>query len=162
MRKMLLLMLLPIIVFSQFSESNLPIVVIKTNGQVILDEPRIVCDMGIIYNGNGVMNNVNDPFNEYDGKISIEYRGSSSQSFPKKPYALETQKANGDNNNVSLLGMPSENDWILYAPYTDKSLMRNVLTFDIGRNMGWYASRTQYCELVIDGDYKGIYVFMEK
>jgi len=145
-----------------FTTSNLPIVVINTNGQSIQDDPRIVCDMGIIYNGNGVMNNVNDPFNEYDGKISIEYRGSSSQSFPKKPYALETQKANGDNNNVSILGMPSENDWILYAPYTDKSLMRNVLTFDIGRKMGWYSSRTQYCELVIDGDYKGIYVFMEK
>ena len=128
-----------------------------------MDDPRIVCDMGIIYNGVGVMNAITDPHNEYNGKISIEYRGSTSQSmFPKKPYALETQLANGDNNNVSILGLPKENDWILYSPYTDKTLMRNVLTFDIGRKMGWYTSRTRYCELVVNGDYRGVYVFMEK
>ena len=145
-----------------FTSSNLPIVVINTNGQAIQDDPRIVCDMGIIDNGFGLINSINDSFNNYNGKISIEYRGSSSQGFPKKPYALETQDSLGNNNNVSLLGMPVENDWILYAPYTDKSLMRNFLTFDIGRKMGNYSSRTVYCELVINGDYKGIYILMEK
>lgn len=164
MRQLLILLFFPFLSFGQvnFTTSNLPIVVINTNGQTIMDDPRIVCDMGIIYNGVGLMNNVNDPHNEYDGKISIEYRGSSSQGFPKKPYALETQKLNGDNNNVSILGLPSENDWILYSPYTDKTLMRNVLTFDIGRKMGWYTSRTRYCELVVNGDYRGVYIFMEK
>ena len=145
-----------------FTTSNLPIVVINTLGQTIVDDPRIVCDMGIIDNGFGVMNSISDPFNDYNGKISIEYRGSSSQSFPKKPYALETQDSIGNNNNVSLLGMPVENDWILYAPYTDKSLMRNFLTFDLGRKMGNYSPRTVYCELVVNGDYKGIYILMEK
>jgi len=145
-----------------FTTSNLPIVVINTNGQTIVDDPRIVCDMGIIDNGFGNINSVNDAFNDYNGKISIEYRGSSSQSFPKKPYALETQDSVGNNNNVSLLGMPVENDWILYAPYTDKSLMRNFLTFDLGRKMGNYSPRTVYCELIINGDYKGIYILMEK
>jgi hypothetical protein len=145
-----------------FTTSNLPIVVINTNGQIIVDDPRIVCDMGIIDNGFGVMNSISDPFNDYNGKISIEYRGSSSQTFPKKPYALETQDSIGNNNNVSLLGMPIENDWILYAPYSDKALMRNFLTFDLGRKMGHYSPRTVYCELVINGDYKGIYILMEK
>jgi hypothetical protein len=145
-----------------FTASNLPIVLINTNGQNIQDDPRIVCDMGIIDNGFGNMNSVNDIFNNYNGKISIEYRGSSSQSFPKKAYALETQDSLGNNNNVSLLGMPVENDWILYAPYTDKSLMRNFLTFDLGRKMGNYSPRTVYCELVINGGYKGVYILMEK
>jgi hypothetical protein len=145
-----------------FTTSNLPIVVINTNGQTIVDDPRIVCDMGVIDNGFGVMNSISDPFNDYNGKISIEYRGSSSQTFPKKPYALETQDSIGNNNNVSLLGMPIENDWILYAPYSDKALMRNFLTFDLGRKMGHYSPRTVYCELVINGDYKGIYILMEK
>jgi hypothetical protein len=145
-----------------FTTSNLPIVVINTNSQTIMDDPRIVCDMGIIDNGFGNMNSIIDPFNDYNGKISIEYRGSSSQSFPKKPYALETQDSIGNNNNVSLLGMPVENDWILYAPYSDKALMRNFLTFDLGRKMGHYAPRTVYCELVINGEYKGIYILMEK
>ena len=145
-----------------FTTSNLPIVVINTNGQTIVDDPRIVCDMGIIDNGFGFINSINDPFNDYNGKISIEYRGSSSQSFPKKPYALETQDLLGNNNNVSLLGMPVENDWILYAPYSDKSLMRNFLTFDLGRKMGNYSPRTVYCELVVNGSYEGIYILMEK
>lgn len=145
-----------------FTTSNLPIVVINTNGQTIVDDPRIVCDMGVIDNGFGVINSISDPFNDYNGKISIEYRGSSSQTFPKKPYALETQDSIGNNNNVSLLDMPIENDWILYAPYSDKALMRNFLTFDLGRKMGHYSTRTVYCELVINGDYKGIYILMEK
>ncbi|MBT5699343.1 MAG: hypothetical protein HOJ12_05050, partial [Flavobacteriales bacterium] len=145
-----------------FTSSNLPIVVINTLGQNIMDDPRIVCDMGIIDNGFGNINSVYDAFNDYNGKISIEYRGSSSQSFPKKTYALETQDSIGNNNNISILGMPVENDWILYAPYSDKSLMRNFLTFDLGRKMGNYSPRTVYCELVINGDYKGIYILMEK
>ena len=145
-----------------FTSSNLPIVIINTNNQNILDSARIICDMGIIDNGFGNLNTIGDTFNGYDGKISIEYRGSSSQSFPKKPYGFETQDSLGNNNNVSLLGMPIENDWILYAPYMDKSLMRNFLTFDLGRKMGKYCSRTVYCELVINGDYQGVYILMEK
>jgi len=63
---------------------------------------------------------------------------------------------------VPLLGLPKENDWILYPPYSDKSLIRNVLTFDIASAMGRYASRTKFCELILNGDYHRIYVLMEK
>ena len=164
MKQLLLLILsFPFFLFGQtIFTSNLPIVVINTLGQNIIDDPRILCDMGIIDNGFGAMNSFSDPFNDYNGKISIEYRGSSSQGFPKKSYALETQDINGNNNNVSLLGLPVENDWILYSPYTDKYLMRNFLTFDLGRKMCNYCARTVYCELFVNGDYKGIYILMEK
>ena len=54
-------------------------------------------------------------FNGYDGRISIEIRGQSSQMFPKKSYALETQDELGEDLNVSLMGMPPEDDWILYS-----------------------------------------------
>ncbi len=144
-----------------FNESNLPIVVIDTDGQEILDDPRIVVHMGIIDNDSAI-NNIDDPFNGYDGQISIEIRGSSSQMFPKKQYALETQDIDGENLNVSILGMPEENDWILHAPYSDKSLLRNFLAYELARDMGRYSSRTRFCELVINGDYKGLYIFMEK
>jgi hypothetical protein len=144
-----------------FNESTLPIVVIDTDGQEILNDPRIVVHMGIIDNASGI-NNMDDPFNGYDGQISIEIRGSSSQMFPKKQYALETQDIDGENLNVSILGMPEENDWILYAPYSDKSLLRNFLAYELARDMGRYTSRTRFCELVINDDYKGLYIFMEK
>ncbi|HIA37796.1 MAG TPA: T9SS type A sorting domain-containing protein [Flavobacteriales bacterium] len=142
--------------------SNLPIVVLNTLGQTILDDPKITIDMGIIYNGPGQMNHMSDPFNDYDSKIGIEYRGSSSQSFPKKSYGLETRDVFGNSLNVPILGMPSENDWILYAPYSDKSLIRNVMAFELGAKLGGYAPRTRLCELVLDNSYQGVYVFMEK
>ncbi|NUM77355.1 CotH kinase family protein [candidate division KSB1 bacterium] len=145
-----------------FTSSNLPIVVIDTHGQAIPDEPKIAADMGIIYNGPGVRNNLTDPFNHYNGKIAIEIRGSSSQQFPKKQYGFETKDAQGEDLDVSLLNMPEEADWILSASYSDKTLMRNVLAYKLANDMGRYASRTQFCEVVLNGDYHGVYMLMEK
>ncbi|KAF0130227.1 MAG: Fibronectin type III domain protein [Bacteroidetes bacterium] len=145
-----------------YFESNLPIVVIETNNQAIPDEPKIPATMGIIDNGPGIMNHTDDPFNDYDGHIGIETRGQSTQMFPKKSYAFETRDSQGENLDVSLLGMPAENDWILYAPYTDKSMLRNIISFEMGRRMGHYCTRTILCELVVNNDYKGVYVMEEK
>jgi len=143
--------------------TNLPIVIINTNGQEIPDEPKITAEMGIIYNGPGQMNNQNDTFNNYDGFVGIEVRGQSSQYFyPKKSYSFETRDADGENLDVSLLGMPEENDWVLYAPYGDKSMLRNVVTFSMARSQGNYVTRTMYCEVILNDEYQGVYVLMEK
>jgi len=144
-----------------FNESNLPIIMINTLGQMIPDEPKIEVHMGIINNASGI-NKQTDPFNEYDGKIAIEMRGSSSMMFEKKNYSIETRTVTGENNNVPLLGMPAENDWVLHGPYSDKTLMRNALTFHLGNQMGRWAPRTRFCELYINNDYRGVYVLMEK
>ena len=149
-------------VLGQFT-SHLPIISINTNGQSIPeDNPRIIAHMGIIDNGPGQDNDIADPFNHYDGNISIELRGNSSLGFPKKNYSLETQYSGGENLNVPLLGLPEENDWVLHGPYSDKTLMRNVLTFRLANNLGRYASRTRFCELFLNDNYRGIYVLMEK
>jgi spore coat protein CotH len=58
--------------------------------------------------------------------------------------------------------MPAENDWILNAPYSDKTLMRNVLAYELSRRIGRYAPRTKLCELVLNGEYQGVYVLIEK
>ncbi len=146
----------------EFTSSNWPIVVIDTHGERIVDERRIVATMGIIDNGDGKRNFLSDPFNGYNGPIAIELRGSSSMSYPKPQYRLETQDWLGNNLNVILLGMPAENDWILYGPYIDRSLIRNVLAYKFSHLMGRYASRTHFCELVLNGDYRGLYILMEK
>lgn len=143
------------------TSSNLPIIVINTNGQTIVDEPKIMADMGIIYNG-AARNNISDPFNHYNGKVGIEIRGQSSQQFPMKSYSIELWNASGGSVNQSLFGLPSESDWVLYAPYTDKTLMRNFLAYTMSREMGHWAANCRFVELVLNGDYKGIYVFMEK
>lgn len=145
-----------------FTSSNLPIVVINTNGQIIPDDEKITADMGIIYNGPGIRNNITDPYNNYNGKIGIEIRGSTSQWFPKKQYAVETRDISGEDSSVSLLGFPEESDWILFAPYNDKSLMRDVLVYKVSTLLGRYASRSMYCEVVLNGEYVGVYVLLEK
>jgi hypothetical protein len=145
-----------------FESSNLPILVVDTDGEEIPDEPRIDAHLGVIDNGPGRRNALGDPFNGYDGLIGIEIRGSSSQTFPKKGYAVETRNPDRSNNNVPLLGMPSENDWVLHGPYSDKSLMRNALAYDLARSTGRYASRVRFCELVLNGDYRGVYAVLEK
>jgi hypothetical protein len=146
-----------------FTSSNLPIIVIETmEGDYIPDEPKVYAHMGVIFNGDGQVNNISDPFNNYDGIIGIERRGSSSQSFPKAQYSIELWTPVGSDSSAALLGMPMEEDWVLFAPYNDKSLMRDWLAYKLGNDMGRYAPRTKYCELILNGEYQGIYVLMEK
>lgn len=145
-----------------FSSSNLPIIIINTNNQAIPDEPKIQASMKIIDNGYGNLNHITDLPNAYNNLIGIERRGSSSGGFPQKSYGFETRNINGTPIDTVILGMPKEKDWILYAPYNDKTCMRNILTYDLANKMGHYASRTIQCELVINGQYQGIYTVMEK
>ena len=152
-----------------FTDSNLPIVIINTdNGVTIPDEPKVLGTMKIIWHQDGSRNYMSDidnpEFLNYDGRIGIERRGSSSQTmFNKKPYAIETREDdNITNRNVSLLGMPAENDWVLNSLASDQTGMRDVLAYELSNRLGQYASRSVYCEVVINGDYKGLYVFMEK
>ncbi len=144
------------------TSSNLPIIKISTAGADIPDEPKITATMKVIFNGAGVRNNTSDVANNYDGKIGIEIRGSSSQGFEKKQYAIELRDANGNGVGVSLLGMPEEEDWVLFGPYNDKSLMRDALAYKLGRDMGRYAPRTRFCEVILNNSYMGIYTLVEK
>jgi spore coat protein CotH len=157
-----------------FTDSNLPIVIINTDidpntGQpiVIPDEPKVLATMKIIFRPDGSRNYVSDQNNpdylDYNGRIGIETRGSTSQMLPKKPYGLTTlQDDNVTNNNVPLLGMPEENDWILNSFAYDPSLLRDYLSYQLSNNIGVYATRTVYCEVMVNGDYKGLYILMEK
>lgn len=151
-----------------FSDSNLPVFLINTDGgSPIIDNPRVRATMKIIYRGPGQRNYLTDQDNplylNYNGRIDIEIRGSSSQVSDKKNYGFTTRMAdNVTNNNVSLLGMPEENDWILNGMVFDPALIRDYLCYNLSRQIGEYASRTEYCELIINEEYKGLYLLQEK
>ena len=151
-----------------FTDSNLPIVIIETDGGVpIPDEPKVLGNMKIIWHQDGSRNYMSDidnpEFLNYDGRIGIERRGSSSQMPDKKPYGFETLMDDDiTNNNVSLLGMPKENDWVLNSLAFDQTGMRDFLSYELSEKLGQYAPRRVYCEVVINGQYNGLYVFMEK
>jgi len=156
------------------SDSNLPIMLITTDidpqtnlPAEIPDEPKVLGTMQLIYRPDGTRNYLTDSTNEsylnYDGRIGIELRGSSSQALDKKPYGFTTLLEDDDsNNNVSLLGTPSENDWVLNSLAYDPSMIRDYLSYTLASNMGNYAPRVAYIEVVVNGDYKGVYFLTEK
>ena len=86
---------------------------------------------------------------EVNGVGVLWLRGSSSSTHPKKAYRLEFQDENGDDLKRAFLGMPGESDWILYPAYRDKTLVRDVLAYDLWREMGYYAPRWRFVELFL-------------
>jgi hypothetical protein len=159
----LIVLFLPLMLEAQsFTSSNLPIIIIDTYGITIPDEPKIPGTMKIVDNGPGQTNYIWNPGNIYNGNIGIEVRGASSASYPQKPYAVETRDVQQNELNVSLFGFPEEHDWVLLANYNDKVFMRNTLAFRLAQQTGHYASRTRYAEVVVNGEYEGIYIFGEK
>ena len=125
---------------------------IDTDGVSIVDEPKISAHLEILEEDEVIEAH----------QIGIEIRGSSSQMFDKKSYGFETWDENGEDLNVELAGFPKEEDWILYGPYSDKSLLRNVIIYELSNEMGQYASRTALYNLEINDVFLGTYVLMEK
>ena len=149
-----------------FTSTTLPIVLIETSGnQTIPDDPKINASMKIINIGGGQSNSLEDATDpaalDYNGAIQIETRGSSSQALPKKSYGFTTYEGT-EKQNISLLGMPDENDWILNSLAFDPSLLRDYFTYSLARALGEYASRGHYCEVFVNGEYQGLYVLQEK
>ncbi|MFL5764114.1 MAG: CotH kinase family protein [Bacteroidia bacterium] len=146
-----------------FTSSNLPIVVIDTYGQYIdTAYQTFVVGMGVIDHGPGVRNYLTDPFNAYNDKAEIKLHGSSTLWFPKKSYGVTTLTSMLDKNDVALMGLPKEHDWIFKGLYQDKTFLRDDISFRIANQMGHYASRSIFFELVVNGDYRGVYQLEEK
>ncbi|MEC8391555.1 MAG: CotH kinase family protein, partial [Actinomycetota bacterium] len=98
----------------------------------------------------------------HQGRVGIHVRGNTSRDFDKKSYAFETWNEDDEDLDVALLGLPAEEDWVLQGPFSDKTLIRNHLIYQLSRDIGRYAARTRFVELEINGDYRGVYVLMEK
>ena len=152
MRLLPLLTALLLVVSAQ-AQSTLPRLALELTGGPIVDEPKVEAYLRIETVGGGV---------DYEGWVGIEIRGRSSQGFAKKGYGFETREVDGENRNVSLLGMPAENDWVLHGPYADKTYLRNALAYTTARAIGAAAPRSRFCELVVDGESLGIYLLVEK
>ena len=152
----------------QAFNSNLPLVIINTIAFSIPDGVRTPAYLTFLDAQEGRSRLLQSAATTV--RAGIEIRGSSSTQFPKKSYGFELQDEQLQDAHVSLLGMPKEADWVLYAPYTDKSLMRDVLAYELSEAMGHYSVRRQFVEVFLDrvgnqltySDYVGVYVLLEK
>lgn len=152
----------PAIAYS-FTNSTLPIVVIQSLGMPVLDEPKTKVRFSIVDNGPGATNNVTDSPKAYDGFAGMELRGRSSQRHPKLSFGIETMDSVGEKAKAAkLLDFPKDKDFVLTANYSDKSLMRNYMAYAIYGEMGRYAPRVRFVDVVMDGEYRGVYLLGEK
>ncbi len=79
-------------------------------------------------------------------------RGNSTWGMPKKPYRFKLDEA------ASLLGMVSDRDWVLLANYSDKTMLRTVTAWCLGRLTGAAATpESRFVELTLNGEYQGLY-----
>lgn len=155
-------------------ESNLPILRITTYiGKDIKDEPKVPANMELFDNGPGKWNKLTDvPKHKFIA--GIEFRGSTSQGAPgfyflpnipvKMPYGFEiwTDTSGKKTAELSLLNMASESDWVLNASYNDRTFLRDYLAQHLAKKMGLLSSDVKYIELIINEQYQGVYLFMEK
>ncbi len=105
-------------------------------------------------------------------RCSLKVRGSSTAGYAKKSYSLEIQEDDeNEDDDVALLGLPEESDWVLLAPLVfDRALMRNALAYRLSNDIGCYAPRTRFLELYAVGEgqdlglehYLGVYVLEER
>lgn len=140
--------------------SSLPVVAIEA-ASIVGDEPKTPARMRVFEDGTLAL----------DSLIGIELRGRSSQIyFPKGQFGLEFRTEGDIQRESPLLGMPSESDWVLLGPYSDKSLLRDALTFELARRLGRVAPRFVFVELFLrqgaprpwEEEYQGLYLATER
>ena len=155
----------------RLTSTNLPIVWIDVDGNYIDRDERITARMKIIHNGDGNLNYADTVAHpgqniDYEGYVALRYRGSSSFSMSdKKPYSFrpldKPLEEGGEKKKVNILGMGKDNNWALLAPYADKSMLRDLLAFEVSRPWMEYTPQGRYCEMFLDGIYYGVYILTE-
>ncbi|PLW95702.1 MAG: hypothetical protein C0593_13505 [Marinilabiliales bacterium] len=131
--------------------TGLPVINIYTeNGVEITSKDEYVAGFISIEDGNGL--------DSTSGNIYIRGRGHSTwYMHPKKPYQLKFE------NKTEVVGMPEDKKWIFLAEYSDKTLIRNRLAFEMGyiSNLEW-TPECKYGEVYINDDYRGTYNITQK
>jgi hypothetical protein len=100
---------------------------------------------------------------------AFHVHGQSSAMMPKLSYRLELRDETGKDRHCPVLGMPADSDWVLVAPYADKTLIHNNFVYALGADMGLAAPRVKLAEVYINvggkplaaTDYQGVYQMVE-
>ena len=89
--------------------------------------------------------------------IEIRGRGNSTWGHPKKPYQMKFE------GKEEFLDMPKDKKWIFLAEYSDKTLLRNRIAFEMGyiSDLDWTPEST-FAEVFINNQYNGTYNIVQK
>ena len=118
-------------------------------------------DKMTVYNPDGSVNMVTTT-------CGVRLRGNSTQKLPKKPFAVKLTA------KQPILGMPTHKRWCLLANWLDRSMIRNLVGFEMAKatTRAWKAGSIdegmiwnpsgKSVELVIDGRHVGNYLLCEQ
>jgi len=148
--------------------SNLPLVILNTFGGYVSHDSKTPVSATFIKPASNARSFLTGS-PDFNGRGTLHLRGRSSLDYQKNSFTLHTKDDAGGALKVPLLGLPKESEWVLYAPYPDKTLMRDVLAYELSNNMGHYAPRTKFVELFVNRiggklsmrGYFGVYVLEE-
>jgi hypothetical protein len=131
--------------------TGLPIVNIQTDGNLPIEsKDDYITGTVSVDGGRG--------FEDLDSTImEIRGRGNSTWGNPKKPYQMKLD------SKEKFLDMPKQKKWIFLAEYSDKSLLRNTIAFELGylSTLDW-TPKSEFAEVYINGEYNGTYNVSEK
>lgn len=159
--------------------THLPLVVIDTGGEPIpgvpLNESSSDADAGFTTTAEGdamlsarvailddeTRNHHPSDQPDLETDTLIRVRGNSSRYFDKKSYLLRFTGEKGEYADHQVMGMDAHYEWALYGPYLDKSLIRNYMWYNIAGEIMDYAPNVRFCEVILNGEYQGLYVMVE-
>ncbi|MFM9052649.1 MAG: CotH kinase family protein [Bacteroidota bacterium] len=98
----------------------------------------------------------------FKSDIRIEARGRSTLHLMQKSFGFRLTGKDPKKQPNGIPGLGQGADWVLYAPSCDLSMIRNVITYDLFRDMGHYAVKYEPVELIINNRYRGIYYLMQR
>lgn len=158
--------------------THLPLVLISTDGREIPGKP-IVDETGVEIDftrteadedmlsahicviENETANNHPSDTPTLESDMLIRIRGNTSRYFEKPSYLVRLTKPDGSYRHETVMGMEPHYEWALHGPYLDKSLIRNYMWYNIAGEIMDYAPNVRFCEVMIDGQYRGLYVMTE-
>ena len=98
-------------------------------------------------------------FDDFDlAEMKIRGRGNSTWGLhPKKPFQMKLA------DKAEFLGMPNDKKWLFLAEYSDKTMLRNKISFEMGyiSNLDW-TPQGRFAEVYINDEYNGTYNITQK
>jgi spore coat protein CotH len=132
--------------------TGLPIIYLATAGSAPIDSKEDYVEGTVNIKGGRDFANVSSAV------MKIRGRGNSTWGIhPKKPFQMKLD------DKSTFLDMPSKKKWLFLAEYSDKSLLRNTISFEMGylSNLDW-TPKSSFAEVFINDEYNGTYNITEK
>ena len=134
--------------------TGLPIIYVNTNGVAIDSKEDYVEGVASIIGGENYPDLV-------EAEMKIKGRGNSTWwqggVWGKKPYQIKFD------DKTEVLNIPKDKKWVLLAELSDKSLIRNKISREMGDISRFdYVPKAEYVELFINDQHAGTYLMGQK